>query len=282
MAMTPSLPQLDPERQRRFGQWFTPAWAAEILFDAHFGHLTSDDTVWEPTCGIGNCLAAIPAHIGAFGTEIDPTLAEHAARATSRQVVVGDCRTAVRPRPFTAVFGNPPFELDTFSDLLEVCAENLRNGQRAGFIIPAYFVQTSRTLRPWAKVWTIGQEIIPRDLFPELSKPLIFGLFTRDLQPRLVGFRLFPETAAMREMDPGTAEQLRNGVRGPRSVWRETIAAAIRELGGRADLDSIYELMEGRRPTKTQFWREQIRKVIRESSDFLCVERGVYALADAA
>lgn len=281
-AATPSPCPPDAARQKELGQFFTPAWAAEILFDEYFSHLTSADCLWEPTCGRGNMLAAVPAHIPAFGSEIDPYWAAQAARQTGREVLVGDCCSVALPRPVTAVFGNPPFQLDVFSGLLERCASLLQNGQRAGFIIPAYFVQTSRTMLPWTHVWTMDQKILPRDLFPDLSKPLIFGLFTRDFTPRLVGFRLFPEMAAMREMTPETQERLRNGIRGPRSVWRETVAATIQELGGRADLQSIYRKLEGRRPTNNPAWREQIRKVVRDTRHFLCVGDGVYALPVAA
>ena len=255
--MNPESDQAPSGRQRELSQFFTPAWAAEMLFDAHFSHLTAADSVWEPTCGPGNALAAIPAHIPAFGTEIDPELARQAALRTGRTVLAGDCRTVPLSRPVTAVFGNPPFSLDVFSELLERCASLLQNGQSAGWILP-------------------------RDLFPGLSKPLIFGLFTRDYTPKLLGFRLFPEVAAMREMGSAAQESLRNGIRGPRSVWRETIASAIEELGGRAELGEIYAKLEGRRPTQNPHWREQIRKVVQDTAHFLRVGEGVYALAAAA
>lgn len=283
MPIEPSSPSpASAARQKELGQFSTPAWAAEILLDEYFPDLTAKGCLWEPTCGYGNMLAAVPAHIPAFGSELDAYCAMEAARRTGREVVTGDCRTVRLPRPVTAVFGNPPFKLDLFSGLLERCASLLQNGQKAGFIIPAYFVQTSRTIMPWTHVWTMDQKILPRDLFPGLSKPLIFGLFTRDFTPRLVGFRLFPEMAAMREMDPATQEALKNGIKGPRSVWRETIAATIRDLGGQADLQSIYKKLEGRRPTKNPAWREQIRKVVRDTAHFLCVAEGVYALPRAA
>ena len=279
----PTKPRVQPgPNQRDLGQFFTPAWAAEVLFDAHFSHLGANDVVWEPTCGRGNMLAAVPAHIPAFGTEIDEILAHQARKNTGREVLVGDCRTVKIPGKVTAVFGNPPFTLDLFSELLELCAGLLENGQKAGFVLPAYFMQTSRTVLPWTKTWTIEQEIIPRDIFPNgLSKPLIFGLFTRDHSPRLVGFRLFPEIAAMREVTEEAQEALTNGIAGPRSVWRETVASAIRDLGGTADLSSIYRTIEGKRPTGNTHWKEQIRKVVQNTTHFLRVSDGTYALAAA-
>ena len=110
---------LDKKKRKSLGQFFTPAWAAEILFDAHFSHLGPKDLVWEPTCGPGTSLAAVPAHIPAFGSEIDALLAADAARLTGRTILTGDCRTVELPSGITSVFGNPPFDLALFEELME-------------------------------------------------------------------------------------------------------------------------------------------------------------------
>jgi adenine-specific DNA-methyltransferase len=268
--------------ERTLSQWYTPAWAAEMLWDAHFSDLGANDLVWEPTCGSGNCLAAIPEHIGAIGSEIDALEARKASLKTGRPVLVGDCRTVALPHGISAVFGNPPFELDIFEGLLDRCASILQNGQKAGFVLPAYFTQTSRTVMPWTKTWTIMQEGLPRDLFPGLSKPLIFGLFTRDYSPRLIGFRLFPEMAENHDLPEAVREKLANGVKGPRSVWRETVIAAMERFDGKASLAQIYAALSGKRPTSNAHWREQVRKVLRDSRHFLRVDDGVYTRAAAA
>lgn len=278
----PSPPPIDRELRDEFGQYATPAWAAEVLFDAHFSHLTPKDLLWEPTCGYGNMLSAVPSEIPAIGSEIDAALGRQAMIRTGRRVIIGDCRTAPLPSGISAVFGNPPFTLEVFEGLLERCASILKNGQKAGFILPAYFVQTSRTMMPWTRTWTIMQEALPRDLFVGLSKPLIFGLFTKDHSPRLIGFRLFPEVAACRELPEETQDQFANAVNGPRSVWRETVIAVMQSLGGQASLSAIYRELEGNRPTANAHWKEQIRKVLGNTEHFARLDDGVYTLANAA
>lgn len=141
--------------QNKLGQFFTAAWAAEMLFDAHYGHLTASDIVWEPTCGSGTMLAAIPGHIRCIGTEIDPVLAHRARIASGRPVITGSCLEVKLPQ-ITAVFGNPPFNLTFFDRLLQRCAEILSIGNKAGFIIPAYFLQTSRTVMELGRKWGIS------------------------------------------------------------------------------------------------------------------------------
>ena len=283
LVSAPSVPSTKEEDPRKaLGQYMTPAWAAEMLFDAHFSDLGASDMVWEPTCGTGNCLAAIPGDVPAFGSEIDPQMAAEARRRTGREVATGDCRYVPLPSGVSAVSGNPPFSLRVFEGLMERCASILKNGQKAGFVLPAYFVQTSRTVRDLNKTWTIMQEILPRDLFFDLSKPLIFGLFTRDFQPRLVGFRLFPEVADIRGLPEETREKFDHAVNGPRSVWLETVLTAMVKLGGRASLADIYSELEGKRPTSNRFWREQIRKVLQNSEHFLRVSEGMYSLPRAA
>ena len=264
--------------KKQLGQYFTPAWAAEILFDAHFSHLTDADLVWEPTCGTGACLAAVPEHIPAVGTELDSELAAIASANTGRLVSVGNCLTADLPPNITAVFGNPPFTLKLFMQLMDRCAGILKTGHKAGFILPAYFLQTSGTVRDMAREWSIHQEIIPRDLFHGLSKPLIFASFIRDNYPKLIGFRLFDQVFEIRATNPKTQEELASKINGPRSVWREVIVGAITAAGGKAPLNRIYREIEGRRPTPNPFWKEQIRKVLQKDKTFFKISAHEYAL----
>lgn len=260
--------------KNKLGQFFTPAWAAEYLWDAHFGHLTSKAMVWEPTCGPGMLLAAIPGHIPCIGTEIDPRLAQRARIASGRPVITGSCLEVELP-PITAVFGNPPFSSPLFKRLMDRCSLLLQEGQKAGFILPAYFFAYAQQVMKFNRKWTLSQEIIPKDLFPRLSKPLIFGSFTRDSRPQLIGFRLFPELAAIKELSARVQEDLSTRINGTRSVWRETVKQVITDLGGTAHLSDIYRHMEGRRPTDNQYWKEKIRQVCQQS--FSWVEEGVYS-----
>lgn len=264
-------------------QYFTAAWFAEMLYDAHFSHLTSSDLLWEPSAGKGACLAAVPSHVPAIGTEIDPELARQAAERTGRPVTVGSFCDAPLPDGITAVFGNPPFELSLVEKLLARCVEMLPLGSRCGLILPAYFFQTSSTVCRLNSKWSIAQEMIPRDLFNrpvQMIKPLVFALFTRDESPRLVGFRGYRETSETRALPEPRQKLLDESYRGPRSVWREVLAAVLVELGGSASLAVIYRAVEGRRPTVNSHWKEQIRKVA--GTHFRRLDEGVYALPAAA
>jgi site-specific DNA-methyltransferase (adenine-specific) len=273
----------DESQTKELGQYFTPAWFAQMLYDEHFSHLTERDVVWEPAAGIGACLAAIPAHVQAHGTEIDPCLARIAAERTGRRVDVGDFCTAPMPEGVSAVFGNPPFELALVEKLLARCAPVLSEGNSCGLVLPAYFFQTSSTVVRLNSKWTISHSMIPRDLFNrpvQMVKPLIFALFTRDNAPRLVGFCGYQETKETRELPEKSQRLMDESFNGPRSVWREVLATVLRELGGEAPLSAIYRAVEGRRPTGNPAWKEQLRKVAK--AHFTWVAEGVYALPTAA
>lgn len=278
--LSPSLPvhassPRQGDQAEALGQYFTPAWAAELLYDAAFPSLGDGDTVWEPGAGGGACLAAVPAHIRAFGTEIDPKLAKEAARLSGRIVIEGDLRTCEFPAGMTptAVFGNPDFKLDLVDDLLERLVPVLGEGQRCALLLPSYAFQTSGRVLRYNRHFTLSQEAIPRDLFPGLSKPLAFVMFDRAAKPILIGFRLYAETRQIRDMPQGVQDRLAAGHKGSRSVWVNLLAGILREQGGRSNLSQIYRSVEGRQPTGTEWWREQIRKVLRQHTD-LFASRG--------
>lgn len=269
--------------QVEHGQYMTPAWFCEMLYDAHFGNLTERDMLWEPGCGTGACLAAVPAHVPAFGTEIDPQLAAIAARRTGRRIIVGDICDCPLPENLSAVFGNPKFELRLVERLLQRCAAVMPEGSKCGLILPTYVFQTSATIVRLNQKWTIAQEMIPRDLFnrpTQMQRSLLFALFTRDNAPRLVGLRGYKETSEVRALDEERQRLLDESFQGPRSVWREVFGSVLRELGGEASLAEVYHVVEGRRPTETAHWKEQLRKVA--AQHFERRERGRYALPAAA
>lgn len=247
--------------RRELCQHFTPVWAAEALIDQYFPRLGSSDLVVEPSCGDGAFLKALPAYVPAVGVEIDPVVAERARRATGREVVVGDFRTvplALRP---TAVIGNPPFKRALFEQMLARCHDLLPDGAAAGFIVPAYFLQTPSTVLRFAEKWSLRADHIPRTIFADgsgtIGKPLVFAMFRKDLDRVLVGFALHRETAEVAALPPEYRDLLRAGAR---PVWRAVLVRALAGLGGEADLDSIYRAVEGARPTATRWWREQVRK----------------------
>lgn len=267
---------------KKLSQFFTPVWAAEILFNEHFKHLTEKDLVWEPTCGQGSFLSAIPKHIPAIGSEIDPTLVQTATYNTGRPVYHGDFRmiTFDRLNEVTAIVGNPPFSLDLFEQFMQRCENILPVGKKAGFILPAYFFQTSKTFMRFARHWDISQEIIPRDLFKTeglLSKPLIWASFIRDDFPKLFGFRLHAELCDVNNLTNAVKDILTKQVRRNGSVWREVLVQVVRDSGGTVTLDQVYKNMQGKRPTENPFWKEQVRKLI-QTSPFQKVGDATYQL----
>lgn len=207
-------------------------------------------------------------------------LAEQARIKTGRHVLTGNCLTIELPAGINTVFGNPPFDLTLFERLLSRCSSILDFGCKAGFLIPAYFLQTSLTVERLRRSWTIHYENLPRDVFPGLSKPLAFASFIRDENPKLIGFRLFTEVADIRRLAPHHRELLATGINGSKSVWTTAVSSILNSLGGKASLPDIYAAIEGKRPTKTEFWREKIRQVLQKS--FVKLEKGVYCLPDYA
>lgn len=256
-------------------QYYTPTWAAELLLSRHFPELTMCDTVLDPSCGDGRLLLAVPDHIQAIGVEIDETQAALARSNTGREIHTGDFTTIpIDMRP-TAIFGNPPFRHKLFLQILSRCYEMLDYDQKAGFILPVYFFQTANTVMSMAERWSIAQELIPRNLFHQLEKPLCFATFTKSRRTVLSGFFLYAERAALESLrERFRAMFVGNGARA--NVWRDTVAAAIELNGGIASLGEMYQTIENNRPTGNRFWREKIRQTA--ARHFARIEPGVYAV----
>ncbi len=64
------------------------------------------------------------------------------------------------------------------------------------------------------------------------------------------------------------------------SIWYDVVRTALAEHGGTAKLESLYRSIEGRRPSRTKFWREQIRKVVQTRCER--VAEHTYRLSNAA
>lgn len=256
-------------------QYFTPAWAASLLLERHFPSLTSQDVVADLCCGDGRFLMAIPSHVQGYGVEIDPVAAQEARNNSGRLVITGNCLTVDLPQRPTVVITNPPFQLSLVEQLLKRCYEAMENGGRVGMILPVYMVQTSRTaLRLFGK-WSVDQELIPRDMFQGLENPLMFMNFQKSKTVQVSGFFLYTQTASLHSLRKEYKERFAgNGSRA--SVWKETIWAALKFLGGSGSLKQIYEVIENGRPTSNPFWREQIRKVA--GKHFKRVDEGIYCL----
>ena len=138
-----------------------------------------------------------------------------------------------------AVIGNPPFQSETVAAFLRKSHEILEEGGQAGFILPAYILQTSSSVERIHSLFSIRQAMIPRNLFPGLSLPLCFATFTKERQRRLHGFMLYREAQEIAAIDGRWKQAVATG-RDSRGVWFPVVREILRALGGCADLKQIY------------------------------------------
>lgn len=271
---------LDPARdtaaRKALGQYFTPCWVAEAIIDEHFSDLKVGSTVIEPSCGDGSFLHALPEHVNAIGIEIDPRWAEVARRQSGRHVLLGDFLKVPLPAKVDALVGNPPFKADLIAAFLDRAHPLLAEGGKFGMILPAYIFQTSSKVMTMAERWSISQSLLPRNLFPGLSMPLVFSMFTKEQHRRLFGFFLYQETAEVAALAKQTRAVLESGAR-PGSVWRQAVHAAFDDIQlDEAPLDALYRALEGRRPSANPHFRAKVRQTLQRYSEFKCVDRGVW------
>lgn len=263
MTQTATNPALD--------QYFTPEWAAQELVDTYLAPMLSmGDNVIEPSCGRGAFLKAlIPVSGLAVGYEIDPELAAEARDASGCAVFADDFTEACLDHiegAVKALVGNPPFSLKLFRKFLDRAKQILRPDGFCAFILPAYFLQTSRTVMGLAKDWSVETLMLPRDLFPGLSKPLCFCI----LRPSpggvvLEGHALYEETAAVRSMPGEVRERLAHG-RARMGVWDALVTEAIAAAGGEATIQGIFKRVRPNAPASNSFPRERIRATLYRGS----------------
>lgn len=265
-------PAAVPPRNAALGQWFTPVWAAGELIDLYFSDLPDGATYCDPTCGDGAFLKACPSRLQAIGCEIDPVMAQQAREQSGKLVITGDFPQAEISGPVDAFIGNPPFALRTFERILDRVRLMLPEGGRAGFILSSHFIQTPSSVLRFNTHFALKADHLPRTLFPRLSKPLVFAVFTKDTQRRLIGFPLYAETQHILGLDEAYKQIMKHS----RSVWVECIARALIRLGGKATLRAIYNELATRRPTANQWWKAKIRQTLRQY--FRQVEPATYAL----
>jgi site-specific DNA-methyltransferase (adenine-specific) len=241
-----------------------------------FPHLSPRDFVVDAGCGPGAFLKAVPKEVPAIGVEIDPELVRRACANTCREVLLGDFQVLTMPQRPTVIVGNPPFEHATREGFLKRAADILpRNGQ-CGWILPATALSFSSTVERWRQWFSIRQVALPRDLFPRISFPLSFVMFSKDDVLELSGFALFDEAADVSRMPKRVKLALVNG-RSGESVWKTAVREALSILGGRGKLEEIYEVMALRLPRSIRTWQETIRRTLQEG-EFVNVARGEWAL----
>lgn len=272
---------MSDQRNPELGQWFTPAWAAEGIIDQEFSWLKPGHTVVEPSCGDGAFLCAIPQGVRAVGVEIDPVQAALARRHSGREILVGDFTSVPLAHlgQVHAVIGNPPFQSDLVASFLTRCHEILEEGGTAGFILPAYILQTSSKVETFAQQFSIQQQLLPRNLFPGLKLPLVFAKFVKEEHRQLFGFLLYEQAQEIRRMAADTRKALEE-TRVSGSVWRHVLVDTLQALGGAAPLQAIYDRMQGKRPTANAKWKEKVRQTLgRHPEVFLRTGQGLYSLA---
>ena len=260
LSIETTRPASDAER-RVHGQYMTPDWAAEELIEHYFPDLTSTDKVIEPSCGEGAFLRALPSHVPLCGVEIDPALAHRAASTSGRQVIVGDFTTVDLPFRPTAIVGNPPFKLSMVLSFLDRAWELLRNDDRVGFILPCSMFQTASTVCHMNDRWGIRQDMLPRNLFRNISLPICFSVFTKGDTKRLWGFALYQEMHAVSRLKRRYKQLLDQG---ERNAWRAVTTAALETLGGQATIGELYREIEGVKPTENQWWKAKVRQMVQE------------------
>jgi adenine-specific DNA-methyltransferase len=274
----------DSEHKKALSQYFTPRWVAEAIVERHFSHLRAGDKVIEPSCGDGRFLMALPDHLDVLGVELDPVQAALARQNSGRRVITGnflDIDSALLPDEVDAVVGNPPFMADTVAGFLDRSHALLRDGGTCGLILPAYVLQTSSKVMDMAKKWSIQTELMPRNVFPGLSLPITFTVFTKERVRRLHGFFLYREAADVTQMSAAARDVLvASKQRG--SVWRQAVRAAFDALGkSTATLADLYAILS-RRPTENPNWMQQVRKVLQSYPEFQPVGRGVWSVSAVA
>lgn len=260
------------------GQYFTPEWAAIQLVERYFPELSASDLVLEPSAGKGAFLKAIPPHVPAFGVELDQDFAREAHARSGREVIHGDFRTVPLPDGITAIIGNPPFDLNVVESFLNRAKQLLPDARKCGLILPSYAMQTYGRVVRWLDSWNLRTEMLPRALFPGLSMPLSFVLYTRGRDRSMIGFALYEECADLETMQTTARELLIHGEK-RKGAWQSVVEEALSGHGGEATIEQVYRYVEPRRPTGNQWWREQVRKVLQSS--FTQVERGRYRMATA-
>jgi site-specific DNA-methyltransferase (adenine-specific) len=221
-------------------------------------------------------MKGIPDHVPVVGVEIDPELAQIARDTTGRPVITGDFSTVVLPEGVTTIVGNPPYVSDVFETFLSRSHRLLPDLSRCGFLIPAYFFQTFQNVIRWRERWSMQVDLVPRGLFPGIKFPLSFCVFRKDGRRDMVGFALYAELAAVRNLSKHAQEVLQNG-RSHKSVWRALVEDTMKLLGGKATLAEIYRAIEPKRPSGTAFWREKVRQQLQ--IHFTHTGPGEYALA---
>lgn len=244
-------------------QYFTPLWAAEQLISHYYRDLTPKDVVFDVGCGDGRFLMSLPKDVTAYGFELDGQLASLARLNSGRPVIEGCFTKSTFPVNPTVCIGNPPYDMKLVNELLARAYESMEYGGRCGFVLPVYFFQTADTVVEYMRKWSLRYDLMPRNMFEGMSKPVMFAQFLKEKMNTSVGFFLYDETSELLKIKK-QYRVLFMGNESSTHLWGEVIDRALATLGGQAKLEDIYREIEGNRPTNTKHWKAQIRKVLQQ------------------
>lgn len=257
----PPMPEADEHVVALGENNFYPTrhWFAQLVVEKYFADLTEADHVLDVGCGDGVFLDAIPDRVRKTGVELNPTLAEK-ARAKGHDVIVGDFCTVSLPETINCALGNVPFEASLVDRLMDRLARRFEPGQRAGFILPAYYFQTSHHVHKLRASWSIAVDLIPRDVFTGLSVPLAHAMFIRSNERKVYGLAFYDEVRDVLTMHA----HVQTTLNGNKTTWKALVIEALERRGGTATLSQLYDDIKPRRPSGNPWWQEQVRKCARE------------------
>lgn len=257
-------------KQMRLGQFMTPRWASNELVS--FAEIKDSDVVLEPSCGDGALLEVIPPQTFAFGVELDGELAEVARARTGRLVIEGDFLEVDIPHQPTVLLGNPPFKTDLVVDFIRKGHQLLPDRGRLVFLISTHIMQTPEKVLKMLEGFGVEHWVVPRTLFNRAQRPLSLLRLVKG-ESYQQGLALYNQ-ALVFKFFPRAVKTIAN--KGGRGVWKDVVEWALKEAGGTADTQTIYRLVQPRRPTQNEWWRNKIRQVLQ--LHFHPVSRGRWAL----
>lgn len=234
--------------------------------------LNKNDKVLEPSCGDGAFLKVIPTEIEAVGVEIDPELAAIARAETGRQIILGDFLEVTIPFQPTVLLGNPPFKTDLVVDFIRKGHQLLPDRGRLVFLISTHIMQTPEKVSKMLEGFGVEHWIVPRTLFNRAQRPLSLLRLVKG-ESYQQGLALYNQ-ALVFKFFPRSVKTIAN--KGGRGVWKDVVEWALKEAGGTADTQTIYRLVQPRRPTPNKWWESKIRQILQ--LHFHPVSRGRWAL----
>src|SRR3546814_10037197 len=92
--------------------------------------------------------------------------------------------------------------MDVMEGFLDRAHQILPDDGLVAMVLPAYAFQTPSRVSTWMDRFAIDVNMIPRTLFPGLSKPLLWAKYTKTSQRRFSGIMLFAETRDFEQMRP--------------------------------------------------------------------------------